>query len=145
MWLGRCGWTGDRVVGVRHLLPTGLSKVLSFGAQISLLGVRASGLRLTQQSSLFWGSNWSHWCLKVVQDSYPSCGRMVTCKRGRQSRTKSMTGERNRLVFFTFCVHHILCFGAMVFFLQINFSLCFFYFASPVFLYMAIPPTLCKG
>ena len=29
--------------------------------------------------------------------------------------------------------------------LFIYFSFCLFYFASPVFLYMAIPPTLCKG
>ena len=41
MWLGRSGWTGDRVVGVRHLLATGLSKVLS------------GNLNKAQQSSIF--------------------------------------------------------------------------------------------
>ena len=35
---------GSGLVGERHLLATGLSKVVSFDAQISLLGVIVSGL-----------------------------------------------------------------------------------------------------
>ena len=42
------------LVGVRHLLAPGPSKVLIFGAQNSLIGVRVSGLR--NLLSEFWGS-----------------------------------------------------------------------------------------